>query len=238
VPAYVAGAVALIATILTYFFLPESIHPKAENTPEPVKKKISFFSIRDFYDALTHPDVGLFLTISFMIMFGFSLMQGTFTLYTEHTLHWTAKDNGLVFAYLGVIGVLMQLFFLKKILAKVSERRATVISIIAMGIALGMVGLTTNIPLLMVAVTFIALGNSISGPVLAGLISKKTPDNEQGNIAGMNQSVGSVARLVGPLFGTFLYSQLGTRSPYLIAMVILLMTAFLSIRKLTAEKEK
>ena len=231
VPAFAAGAVALVATILTYFFLPESIKAN-ETSKEKIKKRKKFFSFRDFYDALTHPDVGLFLTISFMMMFAFSLMQGTFALFSEHSLHLTAKDNGYIFAYLGFIGVVMQMFFLKRILQWIPERQAVIVSIVCMAIALGMIAFSTNMLVLFLAVTLLAFGNSIAGPVLAGLISKNTPDDEQGNIAGMNQSVGSMARIVGPILGTFFYSQLGLRAPYLLATALLGITVVFSSKHL------
>ena len=231
VPALVAGAIALIATILTYFFLPESIKVN-EATMATVKKRKKFFNFQDFRDALTHPEVGLFLTISFMMMFAFSLMQGTFALFSEHSLHLTAKDNGYIFAYLGFIGIVMQMFLLKRILKWIPERKAIVISIICMAVALGMIAFSTNMSLLFLAVTLLAFGNSVSGPVLAGLVSKKTPDNEQGNIMGVNQSIGSIARLVGPILGTFMYSQLGMRAPYLIATAVLSITALFSVKNL------
>jgi len=231
VPAFVAGAVALIATILTYFFLPESKKINATTKSVVVKRK-GLINFRDFYDALTHPEVGLFLTISFMMMFAFSLMQGTFALFSEHSLHLTAKDNGYIFAYLGFIGIIMQMFFLKRILKWLPERRAIVIAIVCMAVALGLIAFSTNIALLFLAVTLLAFGNSISGPVLAGLVSKKTPDNEQGNIAGMNQSVGSMARILGPVSGTFLYSQIGLKAPYLVATAILIITALFSAKHL------
>jgi DHA1 family tetracycline resistance protein-like MFS transporter len=231
VPAFVAGAVALIATVFTYFFLPESI--KTNDPAKAVaKKRKGLINLRDFYDALTHPEVGLFLTISFIMMFAFSMMQGTFALFSEHNLHLTAKDNGYIFAYLGFVGIVMQMFFLKRLLKWLPERRVIVTAIICMAIALGLIALSTNIALLFMAVTLIGLGHSLSGPVLAGLISKKTPDNEQGNIAGMNQSVGSMARILGPVLGTFVYSQLGFKAPYLLATAILGTTALFSARHL------
>jgi DHA1 family tetracycline resistance protein-like MFS transporter len=238
VPAFVAGVVALIATILTYFFLPESL--KANVASKTVaKKRRKIFSLQDFYDALTHPEVGLFLSISFMTMFAFSLMQGTFALFSEHSLHLTAKDNGYIFAYLGFVGIMMQMFFLKRLLRWIPERKAIFVSIISMAIALGLIAFSANMILLFVAVTLLAFSNSISGPVLAGLISKKTPDHEQGNIAGMSQSVGSMSRLLGPVMGTFIYSQLGLRAPFLLATVVLGMTALFSIKHLlfTSEQE-
>ncbi len=234
VPAFVAAFVALIATILTYFFLPETI--KIKTVVKVKKRKSPIFRLNDFYDALTHPEVGSLLIISFLMMFAFSLMQGTFAIFTQDSLGLTAKDNGIIFAYLGIIGVFMQLFLLKRILKLISERKATVISILFVAFALGMIAYSSNLIILLIAVTFLAFGNSISGPVLAGLISKDTPDDEQGNIAGMTQAVGSVARLIGPISGTLFYSQLGMKSPYLIATGILLITVFFGTKKLLLNK--
>lgn len=230
VPALVAGAVALVATVLTYFFLPESV---SLNDPLAVaRKRKKFFSLRDFYDALTHPEVGMFLSVSFMMMFAFSLMQGTFALFSEHSLHLSAKDNGYIFAYLGLIGIIMQMFLLKRILKWMNERKAIMVSIICVAASLALIAFSTNLPMLFLAITLLAFGNGISGPVLAGLVSKKTPNDEQGNIMGVNQSIASVARLVGPVAGTFIYSQIGLRAPYLIATVILVLTAVFSIKHL------
>ncbi len=235
VPALVAGAVALVATILTYFFLPESIKVN-EDIKVEVKKRKKFFSLGDFRDALTHPEVGLFLSISFMMMFAFSLMQGTFALFSEHSLHLTARDNGYIFAYLGFIGIVMQMFLLKRILKFIPERIAIIVSIVCMALALGLIAFSNNMSLLFVAVTLLAFGNSLSGPLLAGLISKKTPDSEQGNIMGVSQSIGSVARIIGPVAGTFIYSQIGLRAPYLIATAILSITALFSAKSLLFAK--
>lgn len=236
VPAFVAGSVALLATILTYFFLPES-HKQDASTPKAKSKKRVLFSFKGFYDALNHPEVGLMLTISFMTMFGFSLMQGTFALFTEHSLNLTARDNGLIFAYLGFVGIVVQIFLLKRILKLLPEYKIITYSIIILAISLGLIAISTNILVLLVAITFLAIANGVSGPVIAGHISKLTPDKEQGNIAGMNQSVSSVARLFGPLLGTFFYSQIGTKSPYFIATAILSLTAFYSAKNLRPTKE-
>lgn len=237
VPAFVAGAVALLATILTFFFLPESLKRDVSVKKVEGKKKRSIFSVKDFYDALTHPEVGLMLSISFMTMFAFSLMQGTFALFTEHSLHLTAQTNGLIFAYLGLVGIIVQVFLLKRVLKLLPEHRIVTIAIALFAISLALIAISSNLLMLLIAVTILAIANGVSGPVIAGHISKLTPDNEQGNIAGMNQSVGSVARLFGPLLGTFFYSQLGMKSPYFIATGILVLTFVYGIKKLKPTKE-
>lgn len=237
VPAFVAGAVALLATILTFFFLPESHKRDLSAKNVEGKKKRTLFSVKDFYDALTHPEVGLMLSISFMTMFAFSLMQGTFALFTEHSLSLTAQTNGLIFAYLGLVGIIVQVFLLKRILKLLPEHRIVTISIAALAISLALIAISSNLIMLLIAITILAVANGVSGPVIAGHISKLTPDSEQGNIAGMNQSVSSVARLFGPLLGTFFYSQLGMKSPYFIATGILVLTFVYGIKKLKPVKE-
>jgi DHA1 family tetracycline resistance protein-like MFS transporter len=235
VPAYVACVVALIATVMTFFFLPESNILKSK--PD-VKKRGKIFSFRDFRDALTHPNIGLFLTISFMMMFAFSLMQGTFALFTKHSLHLSIQTNGYLFAYLGLVGIVIQMFFLKKILKHISENIIIVWAIVLLAVSMALIAFSQNLSNLFVAVTILAFANSISGPVLAGLISKKTSENEQGNIAGVNQSVGSVARLTGPIIGTTVYGIMGMKAPYVMAVAILTFTAIYSAKNLVfANKE-
>jgi len=231
-PAFVAGAVALLATILTYFFLPESLPTEQRKTKQFKLNRLKFFSAHDFIDALNHPAIGTLLTISFMTMLAFSLMQATFVLFTESTLQLTARTNGLIFTYVGFIGILVQLFLLKLATKLFPERIIIIAATLMMAGALGLIAISHTISLLMVAVTFIAIANGLANPVIAGQISKRSSKEEQGNIAGLNQSVGSIARLFGPLIGTFFYSQLSIRSPYYLAVGILLLTAVITIRQL------
>lgn len=231
VPAFVAGAVALIAAVLAYFFLPES-RLKSQRDDKLEKKRNRIFRVKDFFDALRHPEVGTLLSIFFMNMFSFSLMQGTFALYTEHSLNLSARTNGLIFAYLGLVGVVVQLFLLKRIVRLLPDHKLIIATIILMAAALGLIAVSTNVAMLFVAVTMLALASGISRPVIAGHISKLTPEGEQGNIAGMNQSVGAVARLFGPLLGTFFYAQIGIKSPYFLATGFLVITALYAVTRL------
>ncbi len=160
------------------------------------------------------------------------MLQGTFALFSEHTLHLTAKDIGYIFAFLGIIGVIMQLFLLKRITIWLSEKKAIVIAILSMSLGLFLIALSNNIGMLYLSISLLAFGNSISTPVLTGTISKLTPDNEQGNILGTSQSVSSFARLIGPLIGTGIYSFIGIRAPYIFGAAFLLLTTGFTLRYL------
>ena len=230
VPAYVAGVTAVIATILTWLFLPES--RSAVLPAKTPKKKLSLFNLHNFYDAVTHPEVGALLIVTFALMLAFALLQSTFALFTEHTYNFTAQTNGVFFAYLGLLGVILQLFLLKRILAWLPEHKAALISIVCMITSFVLIAISAGPGILYVAFAFLALGNGVSQPVLTGLISKLTPQNEQGNIMGVNQSSQSFARLLGPIVGTWAYSMLGPRSPYLLAVGILVVTLWFAAAQL------
>ncbi len=231
VPALVAAAVSLLATVLTFFFLPES-RDFSKNIAAFTKNKKKFFTPKEFYEVLTHPEVGLIVCLSFLVMFAFSLMEGTFALFTEHILHSTAQQNGYLFAYLGLIGIIIQLFGLRIILKKLPEHTIATIGIFLMAISLGLIALSGSMMALFVALTFLAFGNSVANPVLYGLVSRLSPDDEQGNILGISQSVASIARLIGPVLGTYLYGSLGARVPYIFATTLMVITGAISARYL------
>lgn len=223
VPAYVAGVVSLIATILTYFYLPETV--KIKPAAGLIKPKKKYFSFKDFYDVFTHPQVGNVVIVSFLMMVAFSIMQGTFAWFSEHNLGLGAEQNGYLFAYLGFVGIVVQIFLLKKITKAMSDYRLIVISLVMMSVSFVLLAESYDLRLLLLALTGLAFANSILGPVLAGLVSKLTPDHEQGNIMGVSQSVGSIARLIGPILGVVLYERLGAQSPFFFGSLILMLTA-------------
>jgi MFS family permease len=162
-------------------------------------------------------------------MLAYSLLQGTLALFSEHVLGLSSTMNGVIFAYLALVGIVAQMFAFKKILSWMSEKRAVIMAMVAM--ALGFILITFGLGLwtLIVAITLLGFGYSISGPMIVGWLSKRTADNEQGGTAGLNQSMTSIARLVGPVFGTSMYQHLGFKSPYYVASGILLITAMFQL---------
>lgn len=233
VPALVAGAVSTLALVLTIFFLPET-HKPLTILPSQ-KKRRAIFNLRDFYDVVMLPKVGLVVLVAFGVMFAFALMQSTFALLTIEVLDFTPEKNGLFFTYVGIIGIVVQMFLLKRITTRFTDRQVATIGMICMAIGLGVMGFASHIGLFLVAATFLAFGNGIANPVLTSLISKFSPKDEQGNIMGIYQSTGSIARLIGPALGGFIFTAIGARSPYVFATFILFLTAGVTYRYLHSE---
>ncbi len=67
------------------------------------------------------------------------------------------------------------------------------------------------------------LGFGLNNPALAGLISRATPQDEQGAYLGLNQSISSFARMSGPPLAGFTFHALGPHAPFLFAGGVLVL---------------
>ena len=75
----------------------------------------------------------------------------------------------------------------------------------------------------------IALGltNGLALPSMNSLVSRRAPREMQGSIMGLTQSLGSLARIIGPLFANWLF-QMKPSYPYLYGAALALIPAVLA----------
>jgi MFS transporter, DHA1 family, tetracycline resistance protein len=57
-----------------------------------------------------------------------------------------------------------------------------------------------------------------------GLISQNIGAHEQGAILGVAQSTNSLARILGPILGGFMFDQVGHSSPFIAASILVVLT--------------
>lgn len=67
---------------------------------------------------------------------------------------------------------------------------------------------------LLAGVVFFSLGDGLLDPSLGGLISRTADARTQGFVQGGAQAVQSLAFVLGPLWGSVLYTRLGHAAPY------------------------
>jgi MFS family permease len=63
------------------------------------------------------------------------------------------------------------------------------------------------------AIIVLSIGNGLTNPSISTLVSKRAPVDMQGGALGVMQSMGSLARVLGPTWGGFVYGY-GHRLPY------------------------
>lgn len=83
----------------------------------------------------------------------------------------------------------------------------------------------------------------IAGPALQGIMSNQVPDNEQGELQGALTSLMSLSAIFGPWFMTYVFYYFTNPgapvhlpgAPFIIASVLLLLSAVLAIKSFKKE---
>jgi MFS transporter, DHA1 family, tetracycline resistance protein len=162
------------------------------------------------------------ILLNFVAVLSFTLLNQTFRFFTNDSFGMTPKQTGLVLAFIGLCGVLVQ----GAVIRPLSKRKVAEAKSVRAGIALQIIGFAT----LVFAPTLGVWSLYLAGVLLAAAyISNRTPDAEQGSTLGTSQSLASLARTIAPILGGFLYGQFGPRTPYAFAvlgMVLALVLAF------------
>jgi MFS transporter, DHA1 family, tetracycline resistance protein len=89
---------------------------------------------------------------------------------------------------------------------------------------------------LAIAVLFIPVGTALLFPATTALISHHAPRGETGQVMGVQQTYGGIARMVGPIWAGAIYQGIGLRYPFWLSAGLMLGVSFLTGR-LSDEKK-
>ena len=87
-----------------------------------------------------------------------------------------------------------------------------------------------HLPVLVGAMTGLALGLGLMQPAINSLISRRAGPEEQGEVMGVSQSAGSLSRVLGPLAAGYSFAAFGRNSPYFLAAAVVTVTLLLALK--------
>ena len=216
-PFWMSAALAVVATILCYFLLPETLKPemKARQNHEPL------FKLKSIFQALFLPYTGILLFISFMAASAMNAMILGFQAFTLDVLHLNTTQIGLFFSGFGLIGIIMQMGAIGPILKKFPSKKNILRACIGLsGITMLVTFFSGSvIPFFISMMTFAAVG-AFRDPMISALLSERTKAEDQGGIMGINQSYISLGQIFGPL-AAGLVTTYSIHYTFLLAAVLL-----------------
>ncbi|MGD2110502.1 MAG: MFS transporter [Phycisphaerae bacterium] len=228
-PAFGGAVIAAVAVFFVWRLLPES-RPRTDATRRRFEP-LTFSRLRAVH--YNHRLRELF-GLNFAAIFAFVLLEATFVYLCVRRFGVTETGTGLLFAYVGVMMVIVQGGLVGRLVRKFGEMRLIIVApvLTAIGfVLLSLVPITSATPLawalLMVGCIPTTVGHGLTGPNLNSLISRQTADDRQGATLGLSQGIGSLARAVAPPIGGLAY-DLGPSWPYWAGAVILVVIAFLA----------
>jgi len=207
VPFFFAAALCFANATLLFFTLPETV-----TADHPAKHSAAGGrSLGHVIASLKQPKLAYVLVIYFLFIVAFSIMTTSFSLYTMFRFGYDAQHTGYLFAYVGLIAVIIQGGLIGRLVKRFGEIPLVIFGALCFAISLFAVPFVGpaagGLGALLLGGGVFSMGNSLATPALTSLASKSVGPAEQGVVLGVTQSTASLARAVGPSLAAILISS-------------------------------
>lgn len=207
VPFFFAAALCFANAILLFFTLPETV-----TADHPAKHSAAGGrSLGHVVASLKQPKLAFILIIYFLFIVAFSIMTTSFSLYTMFRFGYNAQHTGYLFAYVGLIAVIIQGGLIGRLVKRFGEIPLVTFGALCFAISLFAVPFVGpaagGLGALLIGGGVFSMGNSLATPALTSLASKSAGPAQQGVVLGVTQSTASLARAVGPTLAALLISS-------------------------------
>ena len=207
VPFLFAAGLCFANALLLYFKLPETVTAQRPAQNRAARGR----GFGQLLDSFKQPRLAFVLTIYFLFVVSFSIMTTSFSLYTMFRFGYDAQHTGYLFAYVGIIAVIIQGGLIGRLVKRFGELPLIVVGALCFAISLFAVPFVGpaagGLAALLVGGGVFSMGNSLATPALMSLASKSAGAEEQGTVLGVTQSVASLARAIGPFLAAILIAS-------------------------------
>ena len=202
-PIYAAAFLSALSIAGTFFLLPEP--PKHAALPEETKG----FDWKVYVHAFKNPGLAPLLWQFLAFIFTFAFFMSGFPLFAErrflfHGMPFGAKEVGYVYAYVGLLGIIIQGGLTGRLVKFWGEARLIQFGFASMCLGFLLLGWAGTIPFLLFSVSLSFLGSSLLRPSLTSLITQRAGHGRQGTAIGITQSLMSISQIIAPLVGGFM----------------------------------
>lgn len=224
VPFLIAGVITVIATILTYLYLPETNKHMGE------VQKGKLFDFPKMWHTLFDPNVGItfIITLIFYLAFACAIMYG-FQPFTLNVLKLTETQNAMLFTLFGIVGFLAQTFMVGQISKRFGMKKAFQAGVLFTAVSFFFMFASRTWPLFVVASIILALCNSLVQTLLPAILSQEADAKSQGTIMGLNASYQSIGMIFGPILGGAV-ATIMIPLPFLVGSIMVLLCFLLTFR--------
>ncbi len=218
-----AAAFNLLNFISAYFFLKES------NQQIDHAKKRNYNPFTQILHWIRQPVFSQLMWLFFLYVVAFSIMQITSGLLWKEKYGLTIKQSTYVFAFIGITSAIFQGGLVGKLSKKFTSKQLIIGGSIIMGIGLASIPLPPKgyfLPWELIACGVLSFGNACITPAVTSWLSRIAPPIAVGQVLGANQSFSSLARVIGPPFGTAMFTT-HHQVPFYISGLIMLVPLFI-----------
>lgn len=220
-PATLAAILSFINFFTIWKFFPETFKPGVKGH---IERSINPFKL---LKPLPFPGVNVTNFSYFLFITAFSGMEFTLTFLAVERLGYTSMDNAYMFIFIGFIIALVQGGYVRRKAHLIGERKMSFQGLVTIIPGLILLAYASSSFMVYAGLFFLAVGSSMTIPCLTSLISFYTPSHMQGQSLGIFRSLGSLGRVMGPIYASLVYWKFGSVSAYIIGSVLMLFPALM-----------
>ena len=228
-PFWVSMGVALLNAMLVWQLLPETRPRRAgADSARAATSHLRGGLFSGWGQALRRPAIARLVAINLLYTVAFTGMEAVFVLLTQRTFGWTAQQNGYLFAYIGVIVVLMQGGLVGRLVQWLGEQWLMIAGLLQLAAGLILLPWSGTLALLLGALGILSIGDGAVTPTVSTLLSFASPAEAQGETLGLAQGIGGLGRLLGPLIAGSLFAM-GVALPFVFGGALVLVGALIAV---------
>jgi MFS family permease len=224
-PFILAAVIALIGTVLTALYLPET------NKHMGDVRKGKLFDFAKMWHSLFDPNVGVTFVITLFFMLAFSLFIYAFQPYSVKVLGLSAEQISLIFTAIGVVGLVTQMVIVPWVTKTFHLKHTFRTAILLTGVAFLLAFLSHSYIPFIGAMMLLSVANGHVQPLINAILSRETDERSQGTMLGLNVSYASIGQILGPLLGGAVATY-SVHMPFLAAAVVVGLCFVLSFQVL------
>ncbi|QGQ96996.1 MFS transporter [Paenibacillus psychroresistens] len=226
-PFYVASFLSFSLVVLAARMLVESL-PKSKRTLATAEKVSRWIA---FSGAIKY----LYL-LSFFVSFSLAGLEATFQYFQIKQIGATPFEVSMMFLASGIVGAVIQGGVVRKRIKKGGEMKAILIGLILSSAGFFLILASNSVLTAAIYMSVFGAGNALIRPCVISLITQRTTVG-QGVATGLNSSMDSLGRILGPLVGLGLYG-VTISLPFLFSGLLSLAAIYLLIRYISAEAKR
>lgn len=215
--ALAAAALATINLASAFALLPET---RQLSTPNRAGSRPWRIVDVDVWRGPRRARLRAILWTMFLVTLGFSAMESIFSLWTQRTYGWAALQNGLLFAYIGIVIVIVQGGLIGPLRRRYTERSIAIVGAVGLAAGLLMLPFASTLAVLVIVTSVLAFANAVLQPNLSALASHEG-EAERGRVMGAYQSAGAIARVLGPMMAGALFTIASAGVPFVAGGLII-----------------
>ena len=221
-PLFISAGLFLTSALFILAFIRESRQRDLTNSYRPNRWAATGEAVR-------HPVIGRLMLVTFLVGFAFTGIESIFGLWAQERYGWGPREIGWAFMFVGIASAFTQLLLTGPLSERFGQAPMLAIGMAITVICIGLQPFSASGTMTIVLMALSACGQSVAWPNVRAMISETADPHRQGQILGLNNATGALARVAGPLCAGLSFAGLSIHAPFFQGALVVVPAIWLAL---------